>query len=259
MLLRTIFSLLLVSFSLPSFAQPTADYVQQVQYKAYQKAQRMQAYGRTVRDSVPTDDNGEAAYLIETSRLIDPDRYPEVRGTPYRYKEFRNIVLFDATLNKYLLERGNYNGFSSQFEYYAPDGQIRELNPSNFLRAEVEMEDGTKHIYGRGINPKFRDRYAQIIHRGDYITATMIYDVKNDEKVVQDVGRTLKLRRFNAKSLYFAMVDGDFKVLKMTAKNVAEDLGFKSELLKFIKSEKLKVGKDEDFIQVLEKAETLFE
>ncbi|MEM9928932.1 MAG: hypothetical protein AAF840_03845, partial [Bacteroidota bacterium] len=210
-------------------------------------------------DSLPKGDNGAAAYLIETSRLIDPDRYVEVRGTPYRYKEFRKITLYDATLNEYPLERANLNGFTSQFEYYAPDGQIRELNPANFLRAEVALDDGSKHIYGRGINPKFRDRYAQIVHRGDYITCTMVYDVKNDEKVVQDVGRTLKLRRFSAKSLYFAMVDGDFVTMKMTAKNVAEDLGFKAELLKFIKSEKLKVSDDDDLIRVLEKAETLFE
>ncbi|MFK8164880.1 MAG: hypothetical protein AB8H12_20710 [Lewinella sp.] len=205
------------------------------------------------------DQEDATAYLIEASRAIDPDRYADVRGTPYRYKDFGPITVFDATLNEYKLERANLNGFTNQVEYYAPDGNIRELSAQNFLRVEVPQEDGSKHVYGRGINPKFRDRYAQIIYRGDYITATMIYDVVNDEKVVQDVGRTLKLRRFSAKSLHYAMVDGDFMTLKMSAKNLAEDLGYKSALLKFIKSEKLKLNKDADLVRIYEKADSLFE
>lgn len=208
----------------------------------------------------PTAEQKDAmAYLIEASREIEPDRYEGVRGTPYRYKEFGPVSVYDATLNEYPLERANLNGFTSQVEYYAPDGTIRELSPQNFLRLEVPQEDGSIHVYGRGINPKFYKRYAQIIYRGDYITATMVYDVKNDEKVVQDVGRTLKLRRFSAKSLHYAMVDGDFITLKMTAKSLAEDLGNKSALLKFIKSEKLKVTQDADLVRIYEKADSLFE
>jgi hypothetical protein len=205
------------------------------------------------------DPNGALAYLIEASREIEPDRYQDVRGTPYRYKDFRPVTVYDATLNEYPLERANLNAFTSQVEYYAPDGTIRELSTQNFLRLEVPQEDGSKHVYGRGINPKFHDRYAQIIYRGDYITATMVYDMINDEKEVQDVGRTLKLHRFTAKPLHYAMVDGDFMTLKMTPKNLAEDLGHKSELLKFIKSEKLKVNKIADLIRLYEAADGMFE
>jgi hypothetical protein len=205
------------------------------------------------------DQEDMLAYLIEASREIEPNRYKDIRGTPYRYEDFRPVTVYDATLNAYPLERANINGFTNQIEYYSPNGTIRELSTQNFLRIVVPQEDGPKHVYGRGINPKFRDRYAQIIYRGDYITATMVYDVKNDEKVVQDVGKTLKLRRFSAKSLHFAMVDGDFMTLKMTAKSLAEDLGNKAALLKFIKSEKLKVSQDADLIRIYEKADSLFE
>lgn len=206
-----------------------------------------------------TNDPGATAYLIEASRAVDPDRYTEIRGTPYRYKDFGPITVFDPTLNEYHLEKANLNGFTSQVEYYAADGTLRELAPANFLRFEVPQEDGTKHTYGRGINPKFRDRYAQIIYKGDNLTATMVYDIINDEKVVQDVGRTLKLRRFSAKSLHYAMVDGEFVTLKMTAKNLAEDLGHKAEILKFIKTEKLNVNDDTDLVRIYTYADGLFE
>jgi hypothetical protein len=197
-------------------------------------------------------------YLVESSRAIDADRYVEVRGTPFRYKTFRSAVLYDVGVNKYALDSVNFNGFTHQFEYKW-EGQWRELNPNNFLRAEIKDDDGTLHIYGRKINPRFPDKYAEIIYNGDFIVATMVYDVQNDEKIVQDVGRTLKLRRFSSKSLHFAMVDGDLLPMKLTAKNLASDLGYKSELTKFIKANKLKPGRRADLIKIYQKADELFD
>lgn len=198
-----------------------------------------------------------ANYLYEVSRKVDPDRYTEVRGTPYRYKKFGKIAIYDITLNKYQLDSANFNGFTSQFEFYI-DGILRELEPNNFIRVEVAQEDGN-HKYARGINPKFRDRYAQIVYKGDNIIATMVYDVKNDEKIVQDVGKTLKLRRFSAKSLHFAMVDGDLIPITLSAKKIAADLGFKKELAAFIKAEKLKPGKLTDLIRIYKQADGMIE
>jgi len=197
-------------------------------------------------------------YLVEASRAAEQKRYKDVRGTPFRYKEFGPGYLYDVTLNEYYIDSLNYNGFTSQFELYV-DGQLRELNPNNFLRVEMVVSDDERHVYGRGINPKFRDRYAEVLYKGDFVTGTMVYDVKNEEKVVQDVGKTLKLRRFTPKSLHYAMVDGDFVTLKMTTKNVAEDLGFKSELIKFMKANKLKPGKREDLIKIYAKADELYQ
>jgi len=196
-------------------------------------------------------------YLYEVSREVDPKRYSDVRGTPYRYDEFGPVEVYDITLNKYLLDSANLNGFTSQFEYYV-DGNLRELQPNTFIRAEVPQEDGT-HKYARGINAKFRNHYAQIIYKGDNIIATMVYDVKNDEKVVQDVGKTIRLRRFSAKSLHFAMIDGEMEPITLSPKKIATDLGNKKKLLAFIKGEKLKPGKPGDLIRIYEKADSLFE
>jgi hypothetical protein len=236
MIPKTLFTLLLVCFSICLSAQAANE------------------------ESIPSPELSADAldYLIESSRAADLKRYKEVRGTPFRYKAFGPGYLYDVTLNEYYIDSLNYNGFTSQFEFYT-DGQLRELNPNSFLRVEMVVAEEERHIYGRGINPKFRDRYAEIIYKGDYITGTMVYDVKNEEKIVQDVGKTLKLRRFTPKSLHYAMVDGEFVTLKLTPKNVAEDLGFKSELVKFMKANKLKPGKREDLIKIYAKADELYE
>ncbi|MTB49691.1 hypothetical protein [Lewinella sp. W8] len=197
-------------------------------------------------------------YLIESSRAIDPDRYTEVRGTPFRYKTFRPAVLYDVGVNQYALDSVNLNGFTHQFEFKW-EGQWRELNPNSFLRGEIKDDDGVLHTYGRKINPRFPNKYAEIIYNGDFIVATMVYDVQNDEKIVQDVGKTLKLRRFSSKSLHFAMVDGDLIAVKTTPKNLAADLGHKAELSKFIKANKLKPHRREDLIKIYQKADELFD
>lgn len=221
--------------------------------------------------SLPAQDNKSAAndersatekaedlnYLLEASRTVDTKRYPAVRGTPYRYEDFGKVQLFDAAMNSYPLDSANYNGFSSQFEFYH-EGVLRELNGNNFLRAEVFRPEGPNHIYARGINMKFPKSYAQIIFQGENIIATLIYNVINDEKIVEKPGQTLKLRRFSAKSLYYAMVDGEFITLKLTPNRVAKDLGHPSKLKKFMKAEKLKPTRDEDLLRIFMKADELF-
>ena len=196
-------------------------------------------------------------YLYEVSQKVDPDRYTEVRGKPYRYADFGRVTLYDITLNKYVLDSANLNGFTSQFEYYT-DGILRELLPGNFIRAEV-TKDGITHKYARGINPKFRDKYTEIIYKGNNLVATMVYDVVNDEKIVQSVGETMKLRRFSAKSLHFAVVDGELVTITLTPKKLAADLGFKKELSAFIKDEKLKPGRRADLLRIYERADALLD
>jgi hypothetical protein len=199
----------------------------------------------------------DLAYLLDASRVVDTKRYPGVRGTPYRYKTFGKVLLFDTAMHPYPLDSSNYNGFSNQYEFYH-EGVLRELNGSNFLRVEVPQAEGPDHIYARGINMKFRESYARIIFQGENIIATQVYNVINDEKIVENPGETLKLRRFSAKTLHFAMVDGEFVTLKLSPKKIAEGLGHPSELKKFIKEEKLKPSNEADLMRIFEKADTLF-
>lgn len=200
----------------------------------------------------------DTQYLLEASNNVEKNRYEGIRGTPYRYKTFGKVLLFDAAMHPYPLDSANYNGFASEFEFYH-EGVLRELNGANFLRVEVPQPEGSNHIYVRGINMKFRDSYARILFQGDNIMSTIIYNVINDEKIVEKPGQTLKLERFSPKTLYYAMVDGDFVTLKLSAKSLAEDLGHPSELKKFIKEEKLKPGRNEDLIRIFQEADKLFE
>lgn len=200
---------------------------------------------------------GDLNYILKASRNIKEVRYEGIRGTPYRYEDFDKIILFDASMRSYPLDSANYNGFSNHFDFYH-EGVLRELNGNNFLRVEVPQAEGEHHIYARGLNVKFPESYARIVYQGENIIATLIYNVLNDEKIVENPGQTLKLQRFSAKSLYYAMVDGEFMTLKLTAKSLAEDLGFPAELKKFIKKEKLKPGKDEDLIRIFAAADEMF-
>lgn len=196
-------------------------------------------------------------YILEASRNITEKRYEGVRGTPYRYKDFGKVILFDASMRSYPLDKANYNGYSNHFEFYH-EGVLRELNGNNFLRVEVPQAGGDNHIYARGLNIKFPKSYARIVYQGENIIATLIHNVIIDEKVVETPGKTERLKRFSAKSLNYAMVDGEFVTLKLTPKNLAEDLGFPAELRKFIKKEKLKPGRDADLVRIFKEADGMF-
>ncbi|MBC6993965.1 hypothetical protein QWY85_09810 [Neolewinella lacunae] len=202
--------------------------------------------------------SGDLAYLATVSRAVDPDRYREVRGTPYVLEAFGPATLFDLTLNEYQLDSVNLNGFTNQFEF-SIEGHLRELNPNNFLRVEVALADGSKATYAFGINPTFPKMYAEIVYKGENIVTTLVNEITNEEKVVQDVGRTLTLRRFNAKTHTYAVVDGEFISLSNSPKKLAAELGNPAELSKFIKAEKLNPAKRADFLRILQRADELLD
>ncbi|THH40389.1 hypothetical protein [Neolewinella litorea] len=199
----------------------------------------------------------EAEYLLTSSREVDPNRYREVRGDPYRYSTFRSGILFDGALNRYVVDSLNFNGFTSQFEYRA-NGELRELANRHFLRVQTTGDAGEPHIYAFGINPKFPDKYAELIYTGDFVTATLVYDVINDEKVVQDVGKTVRLRRFNPKPLYYAFVDGELVALRMSARRLPSDLGLKGPVSRFIKEHGLDPARRADLLRILQYADDLY-
>lgn len=198
----------------------------------------------------------EAEYLLETSRAVDLTRYENIRGTPYRYDDFLPGVIYDITLNPYELDSLNYNGFTHQFEYYA-NGELRELANNNYLRAVIQAGEDESHVYGWNLNPKFRNHYAELLYTGEFVSATMVYEVVNDEKIVQDVGETKRLQRFNKQENLYASVDGDLVALSSSAKRLADDLGYRSEITDFIKENKLKPSDRQDLVKILAFADEL--
>jgi hypothetical protein len=200
----------------------------------------------------------QSDYPLEASRPVAEDRYGEVRGTPYRYASFRPGALFDVTVRRYEFDSLNFNAFTSQFEYLT-DGEVRELAQRKFLRASITDDGGEEHIYGWSINPRFPDKYAELIYRGEFITVTLIYDVVSDEKVVEDVGKTLRLRRFTPKRLYYAFVDGELVVLHLKPRKLATDLGFRREIGQFIREHNLKPERWADLLRILSFADDLYE
>ncbi|NJB86577.1 hypothetical protein GGR26_002345 [Lewinella marina] len=198
-----------------------------------------------------------AQYLESSSRAVDPDRYREVRGDPYRYATFRPGVLYDAALKRYAVDSLNFNGFTSQFEY-RHEGKLRELANRHFLRVHTTGDEGEEHIYAFGINPKFPNKYAELVYTGDFVTATLVYDVANDVKVVQDVGKTMRLRRFTPSPHYYAFVDGELTTLRLNPRRLPSDLGLKGPVSRFIREHNLDPQRRADLLRILAYADELY-
>jgi hypothetical protein len=196
-------------------------------------------------------------YVRGASQAVSERRYEEIDGNPYRYSSYRPAFMLDAVLNRYDFDSLNYNGYSGRFEY-VEDGKLRELSQRTFLRATVMEEDGSEHLYVWSANPRFSDQYAEVLFRGDFVTATLVYTVVADEKSAQTPGSAARGRRFNVKRYYYAQVNGELTTLSARAKKLAEELGHSRQIREFIKENDLKPGRREDLIRVLTFADTLF-
>ncbi|MBB4079914.1 hypothetical protein GGR28_002541 [Lewinella aquimaris] len=198
----------------------------------------------------------EVDYLHENSLVVEFGRYRGVQGTAYRYATFRPGVLYDAALNEYPVDSLNFNGFTSRFECVI-DGELRELAGHHFLRARVRDDDGVEHTYGWAINPSLPDKYAELLFHGDFLTASMFYEVTNDYKGESSMGKPGRLARFVSRSHYYAMVDGELVSLSMSPRRLAGDLGLREELTAYIKEHKLKTANRDDLLRILARAEAL--
>ena len=77
------------------------------------------------------------------------------------------------------------------------------------------------------------------------------------EKEVQDVGKTVMMKRFFRKFNYYLVLKGELKSIKLSKKNLISTLGHKKELETFIKKNKLKVDRDGNLREIMAYYETL--
>ena len=92
-----------------------------------------------------------------------------------------------------------------------------------------------------------KSKFVHIIYNGSRVK--LIRDPYSAEsvKTIQNVGQTITNRRFNRKDNYFFLIDGEYSTVRLKKNEVIKKLGFKKELEAFIKDNKLKMNKDEDY------------
>ena len=205
--------------------------------------------------------------IFINSQKIDPSRYHDVKGSAYFFDEF---VLGDIISNEFHTfkdMRLNYNGHTHDFEVTRKDEFIR-LDRRLYLRIEIHADQnpahsnlfqGEKLIFQRGLHSKFYNRFVILLLQGKRIHLVKDFNVLLSESQIQSAGQSDAVKRFSAKHQYYLLKDGEAIALKLKRKKILDAMSHQKELEQYLNRHKLKLGVEEDLLQLFQYYDSLLQ
>lgn len=198
-------------------------------------------------------------FYAKNAKEIDEKRYEDYRGSPYFFSQFVTGTIIDNADNEYPNVRLNLNGYTDELEV-EDAGFYVALQESFYKSFTAKDKDGNEYLFKSNLHPNFKDKFFQVLHESDEVLLIKEFDVIPNEKVINNVGETLKVKIFGEVNDYMLLTGlgkQDITKLKISKKKLPEILGMKKDLAEFIKSQKLSFKKDQDLITLIKHYETL--
>lgn len=213
------------------------------------------------------------------SNTITKQSYPEIKGSPYLFKDWikadlihlRNKPINDATI-RYDLYEGNVEvlddgvnlGSDNILEidgdkfivlednYYRKVKITRDKNPKMFKDFDVD----TLYLM-KGIHKDYLRKYGVVLFDGPTVKLVRTIDIIFRESKINSPGKIEKIKKFNRKKGYELIYDKKKTVVKLKDKDFYKVLGKEAALKKYKKTNKLKLKKVPEFIELLKYFESL--
>jgi hypothetical protein len=187
---------------------------------------------------------------MTNSKKIDDERYADVKGEPYLFKEWRygrTINSKSETVDSILM---NYNGETHNMEIKNGSSFI-ELDAYHYPLVIIYGENGEDLYFRRSSSRSLLNRYPRLVYNGDEITVVQDFNSRIETKRVNDVGKIRETKSFVNRKNYYIIQYNKAKLLKLKKGNLLKILGHKDELEKYIKEEKIKINEETDLVKLL--------
>ncbi len=198
--------------------------------------------------------------LFHNAQKWDENRYSEIKGSPYFFKDFveGDIYDIDGKVSKNILL--NLNGYTQNIELRKGSGFI-ELEEPSYSKVEAvtanKKGDMTKTVFVTTDIAQFGGRFVQLVYDGKKRKVYNDFLATISEHKTETPGKTLTIKRFAPKNRYFMLENAKLVIFKLKKKNVIQQLGHKKEIETFLKKNKIKVESLEGIVKLLEYVEGL--
>ncbi len=191
------------------------------------------------------------SYMMFNSSSIDPDRYRDIKGSPYLFEEFqygKTVNSKTEVIDSILL---NYNGYTNNIEARKGDVFI-ELDAYHYPLVVIYDDEGNEVFYRRNTSKSLFNRYTRIVFTGVEFMVVEDFRSRVENKKVNDVGVIRENKSFVGKKNYFIVKDNKARLFKMKKKSILRTLGNEGELDAFLKKERIKLNSEENMIKLFE-------
>jgi hypothetical protein len=199
--------------------------------------------------------DGNKIYDVSKTRVVDQSNYEEIRGTPYLYEDWHAAKLLDTEGKYHDFSEVNFNGYTHELES-KNDGLVEEFIGHAYLKIIVNTGKN-EDTFIRGIHPDFGRKIVCILYDGQEVKFIKEYSVKLEEAVMQTPGIPTVFEKFSPNKNYYLMVDSNLTKTKLKKKSIIEILGYKTEIEKYLKQEKINVSSEDGLIRLLNYYESL--
>ena len=198
--------------------------------------------------------------VLSNAKVLPEDRYKEYSGSPFYFDDWVKGDVYNQNGDVFENMVINYNIYENVFEVL--DGKKYVLlDPYFYWCVKVDKEDNDPKLmkdmmdstlFIRGLMADNERKFVNVMYNGVQIKLLRDMYVAESVKTFQNVGQTVTNKRFNRKDSYFLVIDGEYKEVKLKKGDFLKKLGPKKELEKWLKENKNKLKKDEDYIALLE-------
>ena len=200
-------------------------------------------------------------FVIEGGQPIDDKRYADIKESPYFFDDWVVGTVMASSLDKFEDVQVNYNGYTRNFEVKNGDKYI-ELDERTHKRVEIYADKNPGRfkensadtlVFMAGFHPKFADHYALIAYTGKNFVYLKDFSTGISEKTMQDVGRTINIKRFTSKEDLYFLLNGDLIPVKLKKKTILDALPktYRSKAEEYMAANKSKMNSDEEVIGLL--------
>ena len=196
---------------------------------------------------------------FENEKPIKEDRYGDIEGSPYYFKDW---VIGKLMRNDALIYENvelNYNGYSKSFEVRNGEKMV-ELDGGLFLRVDVDVSDNPEQAdlipsdefaFQRDIHPKFKDEFLVVMCVSGDVMLLKQFSVNIAKHTVQNVGAAVDFKRFNPSRLYYLQTLDGIELLKTSKKKSVLEIFNSDAVSEYVKVNRLKFDKEEDLIELV--------
>ncbi len=181
----------------------------------------------------------------------DSEKYADYKGTPYLWKENKEVIIIDKDAKDYNSIMGNYNGLEYEFEVYKNNKFIR-LPHSTYICIKVINDPEIKYSLFSNVHPKLKNKYC-IQHKKTENYKVFESFIPNASVVkVETPGKATEFNKIKKRSKYYIVSGNELISFNINKKKLIKQFGHKKEIKAFLKKKKIKIKKIEDALLLFE-------
>ncbi len=195
--------------------------------------------------------NAQHDIKMINATIFDSEEYKDYKGTPYLWKENKEVIIIDNKGTDYNSVMGNYHGIDQEFEVYEDNTFIR-LPHSQYISIKVINDPEVSYSLFSNVHSKLKNKYCILHEQKPNYRIFESFIPKVSVVKLETPGKATEFNKIKARSKYYIVSGSHLIPFKIKKKHLIKQFGHKKEINKFLKENKIKIKKIEDVLVLFE-------